>query len=119
MGRVVTVLSILIGLSALAWLASAALNERLLTITVSPRVVMAGGSIRVTCRVVRDQANRWLDIGVVGYRASGEQLDGADAFVTHDLTVDHVPCDVSLAFCRLIALKPMTVTQMFLVGGCH
>ncbi len=119
MGRVVTVLSILIGLSALAWLASAALNERLLTITVVPRVVMVGGSIRVTCRVVRNPDNRWLDLGVEDYRASGDQLAGDDALVEHRLDVLHVPCTASVAFCRLIAQKPLVVTQTFEVAGCH
>jgi hypothetical protein len=116
--QIVVVLSLFVAVTILAWLADAALTERMLTIAVSPLIVPAGSSLRVTCRVVRDPANRWLDMGVVDYRVSGEQLDGASALVTHEMTIAHVPCEAAVAFCRLGAPRSALATMTFEVAGC-
>lgn len=71
-----------------------------LEIRVTPHTPMAGDSIRLTCRVEPNDANRWLVLGLVDYRTSGVQLDGAQAAITHTVTYDHVPC-VDTAYCLL------------------
>lgn len=90
------------------------------TVSVYPQTVMAGGAVRLRCTVPKDPANRWLDYGLDGYTGSGRQLDGAAAPVTYQVTVDHLPCDVGPAYCRLTRAgkPPVTATRAVLVAAC-
>lgn len=71
------------------------------TIDVMPRTLLAGGSIRLRCRVPRDAANRRLEFGVEGYRSSQEDLDGENARVFWETIIEHVPCDPGPAYCAV------------------
>lgn len=85
--------------SALAGVAAGAPAR--VAVQVMPRIVMAGGALRVTCRVPRDARNRGLTIGVALYTTHFVQMDGEAAAVTNTWVFDHVPCDVGDTFCRL------------------
>lgn len=63
---------------------------------------MPGGTVRVTCRVPRDEKNRWLDVGIADLQASRRQLDGEKSRITWEFYFDHIPCGVGEAYCRVI-----------------
>lgn len=90
------------------------------SIKVTPQTVMAGGTIRVTCTVPRDPANRMLEVGLYPVQSSQRQLDGADARVTWEFYFDHVPCTAERAVCLLHAQGKGDVFQeaTVLVAGC-
>ena len=69
------------------------------TIRTSSNVIMAGGAIRVTCRVPRHPENRKLTIGLHNYRESQLDLEGEYAPVTHEILYDHIPCETDVAYC--------------------
>lgn len=96
-----------------------AANPRI-AIKVSPQVVAAGGTIRVTCTVPRDAANRMLEVGLYPVQSSQRQLDGADARVTWEFYFDHVPCAAERAVCLLHAQGKGDAFQeaTVLVAGC-
>lgn len=102
-----------------------ALTPARVSIAVTPVVVMAGASVRVTCTVPQHPDNRWLVIGVyyeggVVYQASERQLDGEAAPVTHVMTVTRVPCEAAVAQCYVIpAVGPQfRVNREITVGAC-
>jgi hypothetical protein len=68
-------------------------------ISVTPSVLQAGDSVRLTCTVPKNADNRWLKIGIEGYRTSIFQLDGDSAPITHTFIVQKVGCDTPLAIC--------------------
>ena len=70
-------------------------------IDVLPRVMMAGASIRLTCRVTPHPDNRELSMGFTNWTESVRQLEGADAPIIHQITRGPVPCDPGEAYCRL------------------
>lgn len=87
---------------------------------VSPHVVLAGGTVRLTCSVPRDPDHRWLEMGIEGYRTSGGDLEGERAAVTHTMYIDHMPCGTEEAFCRVdgAVKKPERAVALFQVAGC-
>lgn len=91
------------------------------TIDVNPRAVMAGGTIRLRCRVPRDEHNRKLEFGVDGYVSSQYDLEGAEARVTWERLVDHVPCDAGPAYCavRTDDGRWTQARQDLTIGGCE
>ncbi len=90
------------------------------SISVTPRVMLAGQTIRLTCTVPRSPDNRWLNYGVAGYSYSMRQLDGEHAPVTFAAFVDHLPCGAADAFCDLTQAgeRHTTVTAGITVAGC-
>lgn len=71
------------------------------TIQVYPRVLQAGGEVRLTCRVPRNAANRKLRAGFDQWTAYERDLEGEDAPVTWDRWFHHVPCAPGDAFCEV------------------
>jgi hypothetical protein len=69
------------------------------TITLYPRVVLAGNSMRMTCRIDPTEKTRSVSFGISGLRTSGRQVDGADGIRTYEFLVDRMPCKVGPAFC--------------------
>jgi hypothetical protein len=102
----------------LAWMLT--LLPAPVAVSVSPQVVMAGGIIYITCRVLRDAANRGLDIALVPVQSTYRQLDGDDARVTTTLAFPHVPCWAEAAACQLHAQgeADITVSRRITVAGC-
>ncbi len=111
-------LAVLGGVLAIYLCAGASVTPAL-TIEVMPRVVLAGASLRVICRVRKDPANRWLDLGVPDVRISGRQLDGDEAPSFHELRVERVPCGATQGFCRLRGASERWAWQTIEVAGCQ
>ncbi len=109
------VVMILIGFALIVALSSP------VAINVTPRVLLAGQTIRLTCVVPRSPENRWLNYGVAGYTYSMRQLDGDQAPITYTAYVQHVPCEASEAFCDLVQAgeRHATVTAGITVAGCE
>lgn len=90
-----------------------------LTISVYPRVVMAGQAVRVTCHVplLPESSQDTLEIGVEGYRTSVFEVHGTPW--TKEVTFDKVPCDVDGVFCALVLDKDTRIVrQPIIVAGC-
>lgn len=90
------------------------------SIAVLPTAAMVNGTVRITCTVPRHPDNRWLTIGIPGYRTSGGDLDGASAPVTHTMYVEHVPCEAEEVVCEVTdALgKVYRAARPLVVAGC-
>lgn len=90
------------------------------SIAVLPTVLQVGGTVRITCTVPHHPDNRWLTIGIPGYRTSGGDLDGASAPVTHTMYVEHVPCEAEEVVCEVTdALgKVYRAARPLVVAGC-
>lgn len=105
----------------LAFLLTISATEPRVSATLTPMVVRAGGSVRVTCRVPRDADNRGLEIALVPVQSSFRQLDGAESAITWSLFFEHVPCWAESALCIVhsvgnrdaIARRPLEVV------GCN
>lgn len=92
-----------------------------LTMTVVPRIVFAGQSLRVECRLQRTSLNRMITLGVRDWTASTRQVDGAAAPITWTQIFAPVPCDVGPAFCtvtRAASQPALIVEQSIDVVGC-
>jgi len=87
---------------------------------VSPHSAMAGGTVRVTCRVARNEENRGLTIGIENYTSSLAQIWGDAGPVTFEKTFSHIPCEAGEALCQLVDYKgKITVARSNLeVAGC-
>ena len=74
------------------------------SLVVYPRVVVAGHSTHLECRVPRHPANRWLELGIVDAHSSLVQLDGDQGPVISVRVLD-VPClgDTATVYCVLTA----------------
>lgn len=87
------------------------------SITVTPAAVLVNETLRLVCTVPRHPDNRWLTMGIPGYRTSGGDLDGEAAPITHTMFVTHVPCEVDEVVCEVTdalgrtyrAARPITV----------
>lgn len=90
----------------------------LISLFVNPTVVFENGTVHVMCRIPRDPTNRWVSWGLENYSESGRQLDGEHAPITWESYIEHVPCGVDTAFCRVVRVNgttsmtraPLTVT---------
>jgi hypothetical protein len=91
------------------------------TISLNPRIVLAGNSMRMTCRIVPTDATRFVSFGISGLRSSGRQVDGADGVRTYEFLVDRVPCKVGPAFCITTdnANHQESSTLSFEIAGCE
>jgi hypothetical protein len=91
------------------------------TIRITPSVVMAGGTIRVTCHTPRAADNRTLTIAIVGYQSSQVQLDGLEAPMTREVLFTHVPCETETAMCEVTTVAGVIEarTAAFEVAGCE
>lgn len=85
-----------------------------------PRGIIAGQSVRVTCKVPRHPDNRRLAMVVEHYRASERDLDGDRAPITYEFHVDHVPCASSNVACVVMTgtRDVFTAAQPLIVLGC-
>lgn len=110
----------MLGRVALAALLTAA-GVAPVKVAVSSNVIMAGHSQRVTCTVPRDDRNRWITAGIVGYTSSGRSLNGSEAYVTTAVLFQKVPCGSELAFCELETNtgEHIIVNAKFMVAGCE
>ena len=88
-------------------------------IVVYPRAVMAGSLVHVECRVPRNPANRWLEMGIVDAHSSLIQLDGEQGPVISVRTLD-VPClgDVVTAYCVLTATDGKFTATLPILVSC-
>jgi hypothetical protein len=71
-------------------------------IDVRPRILFAGGAIRLTCRVTPHADNRKLHMGFGLWTESYRELEGADAKITWEHTFNKVPCDPGPAYCIVV-----------------
>ena len=104
-------------LFVLLWLLT---SVQIVSISIRPGAVMAGGAIRVTCSVPRHADNRWLVIGVEGTRQSGSQIDGENGPSIKDLLVEGIPCDAGPAYCEVTRNNGKTyrAERAIVVAGC-
>lgn len=79
----------------------AALTAARPSVSVYPRIVMAGSAMRVTCRVPRRAVHRWISWGIDGLGTSTRQLDGLDAPITFERLFEHVSCNTGPAVCEV------------------
>ncbi len=102
-------------------LSGMASTEPPVQVSVYPRVVFAGGAVRLRCRVPRHPANRELIWGMADYRTSFTALDGEEAAVTHEQLIQAVPCEAGAAFCLVRRSgEPDARAQLdVLVSGCQ
>jgi hypothetical protein len=98
-----------------------ALATKPVEIRVLPHALIAGASMRVTCRVQPDEANRWLKFGIEGYTQSEYMLEGRESKITYERVFDHIPCGTGLPFCELIREdgRRVRVTEQVAVVGCE
>jgi hypothetical protein len=91
------------------------------SIKVSPAIIMAGGSARVTCTVPRAASNRGVTAVLENYRSMYDQLDGESARITHEFLFERIPCDIGDAMCILETSneKPASVRQTIQVADCE
>ncbi len=97
--------------------------HRGVAITISPKVVLTGGSTWLTCRVTPDTRNRVLRFGIMGSERerSERQLDGYQAPITWGpFLFEHLPCGAGPAYCIVSQTDDGEVRAMtFLVVECH
>ena len=96
--------------------------DDVVTIHVTPRVVLAGQGavVSLICRVPRHADNRWLEYGLEGHTASVQQLDGASARVMWELKTTPGPCGKTQAFCSVTRVhrRAVRVSTSVTVAGC-
>ena len=88
------------------------------TLTVVPAVIQAGQSVRLTCRVPRQAANRAVIWGFDNWTQSSRSLDGDQAPITWQAHYDQVPCESGQPFCIVVRARPAQdarITASFLV----
>lgn len=97
-----------------------AMAAPLVSIKVLPRVVMAGGAMRITCKVPRRAENRKLAAGIANYTSTERQLDGEESRITWEFLFDHMPCGVGPAFCAVSGTdRDQLATQPIEIAGCE
>lgn len=101
-------------------LLTVALTEPRVTARVSPGAVMAGNSVRVTCRVPAHPDNRGVYIGISDYTSHFVQIDGERGPITSEQWFPHITCEYSKAFCELVDNHGAHRFDYvpFTVGGC-
>jgi hypothetical protein len=72
----------------------------LLSITLTPAVLLSGGACWLTCHVPRSTHNRLLEYGIVDYVSSQRDLDG-DSRITWSAHFEHLPAGVGPAYCAI------------------
>ena|SRR5690242_4467079 len=93
-----------------------------LAIKVTPRVLFAGGALRLTCHVPRDPNNRLLEYGIINYRErSQRQLDGDHAPITWQMLMEKIPCGSGPAYCAVVKNDSSSelVRETFELVGCE
>lgn len=90
-------------------------------LTVSPRVLMAGNTVRMTCRVPRHPDNRLVQWGFSDYLNSTRDLEGERSPITWEAYFNHVPCDPGIAYCAVVRAngKVLQTTERVEVAGCR
>lgn len=73
-----------------------------LTIALLPSVMFEGATLRVTCKVPRDDRNRGLTINLEGYTSTYIQLEGSASPVTFVRDFSKVPCEVEEVSCKVV-----------------
>lgn len=89
--------------------------------SVYTKVILPGGTIRLTCHVPKDADHRLLRMGIEGLRTSERELEGDRAAITHQMYIDHIPCGYDAAFCLVTGAtgKPKQASDGFVIGGCE
>ena len=90
------------------------------TLSISPRVVSVGESIKLTCRVPRHPDNRMVAWGVENWTRTERALEGESSPAVWEQTIQNAPCGVEDAFCEVTSTsqKVNRVTTTFIVAGC-
>ncbi len=87
----------------------------------SAQVIGEKGSVQLTCHVPRNADNRWVELGIEGYRASTIPLEGLNSIATHQILFLHVPCGIGAAYCNVGGIegaKVQSTKLTILVSGC-
>lgn len=90
------------------------------SITVSPGVILAGGAVRIICRVpeLPESSQDTLEIGIEGYTSSVYEIHGTPW--TKEVIIQKVPCDAGDAFCAIVQDKDTRIAKaLILVSGCE
>jgi hypothetical protein len=103
-------LLLLIGLTLLAIGAD---GQMRLSVTVRPRIVLMGGTVRVECRVPRLSQYQWVIYGILGpdfTTSSTRQLPGP---VVYELltTLPRSACGTHYAFCDVVQHDQLGVVR--------
>lgn len=88
----------------------------------SARVLAEGGSLQLTCHVPRSEDNRWVELGIEGYRSSTIEMEGANSPKTFQILFNRVPCGVGAAYCNVGGIPGshvMSTKLPVLVSGCE
>ena len=87
------------------WAAFVGLDQRpRVTMRATPNVVREGEQVLLECRVRRHADHRRIDFGIEDVRISSQGLDGANAAVSYQLTIQAMPClgnDLVRPFCQV------------------
>ena len=89
---------------------------------VSARVIAENGSLQLTCHVPRDADNRWVELGIEGYRASTIDMEGENSPMTFQILFKRVPCGIGAAYCNsggIPGSHVQTAKLPILVSGCE
>lgn len=88
-------------------------------VSVSPQVIMNGGTVRVTCRIPRLPENRRISFGVPGSMSTID-LEGDNSRSTYQKTIQRVGCFDTPATCILTDnMGKSQISKMDLhIGGC-
>ncbi len=87
----------------------------------SAQVIAEYGSVQLTCHVPRNTENRWVELGIEGYRSSTIPLEGENSAMTHQIWFLHVPCGIGAAYCNVGGIegaKVQSTKLTVLVSGC-
>lgn len=90
-------------------------------LTVSPRNIIAGQALRLTCKVPRDASNRRVAYGMTLVGSSERQMEGEASRVTYEMLIEHVPCEPGEAFCEVWRTgggRPVRVSREVTTVGC-
>lgn len=88
----------------------------------SAQVLAENGSVRLTCHIPRSEDNRWVELGIEGYRSSRMDMEGENAPKTFQILFQRVPCGVGAAYCAYGGIPGSKVTGTKLnlvVSGCE
>ena len=88
----------------------------------SAQVIAENGSLQLTCHVPRHEDNRWVELGIEGYRSSTIGMEGENSPKTFQILFKRVPCGVGAAYCTVGGIPGSRVASTkltVLVSGCE
>lgn len=90
------------------------------SVSVYPSVIMAGGELRLRCRIAPHPDNRLLEYGIQNVASSQRDLDGDQSRLTWEAPYPHIPCDAGSAYCAIYRINAgwLESRQPFTIAGC-